>query len=182
MTFIRSGHFLMQGVSILLAMKRLLFLIVPVLALAFFLSGTLTAQDQATRIVFIDSQRVINAHPAGQAALELQQQAQEEITGLQNEIRAIVGNAQSIQALSPEQRATYETLTQSLQASQQRWQQDIEQAVAPALEAVNQAVAEIAQANGYTLVLDGTVAAASGLVVYAQEGLNITEQVIERIR
>jgi outer membrane protein len=172
----------MRGVSILLAMKRLLFLIAPVLVLAFFLSGTLTAQDQATRIVFIDSQRAINAHPAGQAALELQQQAQEEITGLQNDIRAIIGGAQSAQDLSPEQRANYETLTQSLQASQQRWQQDIEQAVAPALEAVNQAVAEVAQANGYAVVLDGVVAASSGLVVYAQEGLDITDQVLERIR
>lgn len=165
-------------------MKKLIAAGVFVSAVLLLVTGSLTAQDEPTRIVFVDGPRLITAHPAGQAANELQQQAQEEIRGLEEDIRATIGGAQSMQELTAEQRDRLDALQRTMQAAQERWQRDIQDAVQPALEAVNTAVREVAQENGYTLVLDGAVAGESGmaLVVYAKDGLDITEQVIERLR
>ncbi len=162
-------------------MKKTLILLLTVFALAFVASATLTAQDQPTKVVFIDSQRVIAAHPAGQQAAELQQQAQEEIDSLRADLDVLVAKLNSGQQLSTEERERFDALQRSLQAVQQQRAQEIATVSQPAIDAVNAAIEEVALENGYTIVLDGEIAQ-RGLVVYAQEGLDITEQVIERIR
>jgi outer membrane protein len=163
-------------------MKKLLPLAAFILVLVALPSRSLTAQDQATKIVFIDVPRILSAYPGGEAVAEMRQQAQEEITGLQAELQAVVGNARSLQELSPEQREAADTIRQTIEQANLRWQQEIEQAAQPVLDAVNQAVAEVAQANGYAIVFDGVVARNSGLVIYAADDLNVTEQVLERTR
>jgi Skp family chaperone for outer membrane proteins len=165
-------------------MKRTIVVFALVVAGALFAASTLTAQDQPTRIVFVDGPRLIAAHPAGQAASDLERQAQEDLMGIEESISALVGGARTLDELTPEQRDQLDLLQRTLQEARQRWRQDILATVEPALEAVNQAVREVAQENGYTLVLDGAVAGQSGLslVVYAQDGLDITERVIARIR
>lgn len=149
------------------------------LFVALFLSAF--AQAQST-IVFVDSQAAINAHPAGAEALTLQEQARTEIEGLQEQIQSIVGGAQSAQDLTAEQRSQLDTLQRSLESVQQRWATDIQAAAQPAVDAVNQAIAAVAQENGYTIVLNRAVAATSGLVAYADDSLDITDQVIARVQ
>ena len=162
-------------------MNKLLLYTVSGLTLILLLAGSLTAQNQATKIVFIDVPRVLSAYPGGQAVADMRRQAQEEVAGLQAELQAVIGSARSLQELSPEQRETADTLRQTLEQVNLRWQQEIEAAAQPVLDAVNQAVTEVAQANGYTIVMDGVLARDSGLVVYAPDELNITEQVLERL-
>ncbi len=52
-----------------------------------------------------------------------------------------------------------------------------------AIAAVNAAITAVATSQGYSMVLDGNIAGQNGigLVVYAAEGLDITDQVIENI-
>lgn len=164
-------------------MKRLsTHLTALLLSTLLLLSSAAFAQE--TTIVFVNAQAAINAHPAGQTASDLQAQAREEIDALGADLQALADKANSGQQLSPDEQERYQALRSSIDAVQQRYQQEISTAVQPAIEAVNQIIREVAQENGYTLVLDGTVAGERGLglVVYAQDGLDITDLVVERVR
>lgn len=162
-------------------MKRLTLTFVAVLAVLALGSLQLGAQEAPTRIVFVDAQAAINVHPAGQEAERLQQMARTEIEELRAEIDALAQQARAGQQLSPEQAERYSALVTTLEAVQQRYQQDIAASVGPAIEAVNEIIRQIAEENGYTIVMD-IAQASGGLVVYAQEGLDITEQVLETVR
>jgi Skp family chaperone for outer membrane proteins len=103
---------------------------------------------------------------------------------LQADLQAIVEKSNSGQQLSAEEQTRFQTLRSTLSSVQQRYAAEIAEAVKPALAAVDQVIREVAAENDYTLVLDRTVAGPTGinLVVYAKEGLDITPQIIERIR
>lgn len=147
-------------------------------------NSSLDAQTQGGRVVFIDAQRAIASHPAGQQLANLQSQAQNEIASLRTDLDPIVRKLQAGEQLTTQERELYDTLLRSLEAVQQRWRDEINNASTPAIEAVNNAIQEVADANGYSLVLDGNVAGQNGLglVVYASDDLDITDLVIERIR
>lgn len=162
-------------------MKRLTFYILVLLAAIGLGGATLTAQEAGTSIVFVDSQAAIAAHPAGEEADALRQQASEELGGLRTDLDAIAQRARAGEQLTPEEQERYNTLLRTLQQVDQRYRQQIEQVAAPAIEAVNNVIREVAQEQGYSIVLD-IGAASDGLVVYAQDGLNITPQVLERVR
>jgi Skp family chaperone for outer membrane proteins len=65
---------------------------------------------------------------------------------------------------------------------QSRYQADIAAAAEPAIEAVNDAIRDVAIEREYTIVMDIAAAAESGLVVYAVDGLDITDLVLSRLR
>ncbi len=163
--------------------KLLLGALAAVLATVVF-APQLHAQPQGTQIVFVDAQRAIAAHPAGTQLAALRDQAQQEIASLRTDLDPIITKLQSGQQLTAQERELYDTLVRSLEAVQQRWRDEISSASTPAIESVNTAIQQVADENGYTMVLDGNVAGQNGLglVVYAQENLDITDRVIERIR
>ena len=141
------------------------------------------AQDGVPSIVFVDAQAAINAHPAGQAATALQETAKTEVESLQTDLQALVDKANSGQQLTAEEQSRFQQLRDALVSVQQRYAEQINTTVQPALEAVNQIIEEIAEANGYDIVLDSVVAGqqGTGLVVFARDSLNITPQVLERV-
>lgn len=165
-------------------MKRLTLPIIAVVAILGVASTNLTAQAPETRIVFVNSQAAIAAHPAGEEAANLKSQAREEISGIQSSIQELAARARSGQQLSAGEQERYQALVATLQTVQQRWEADISAAAQPAVAVVDEAIRALAQENGYSIVLDAAVAGPQGtnLVVYAQEGLDITPQVIERIQ
>ena len=150
----------------------------------FWLSSNLTAQEEGTRIVYVNSREAIAARPESAQIGELQAQAETEIGDIQAQLQALIDKVNSGQDLTTQERETAATLEQTLRATQQRWQQDLAAAAEPAVAAVQAAIEAIAQENGYDIVLDGNVAGQSGinLIIYADDSLNITQQVIERIR
>jgi outer membrane protein len=153
-------------------------------AVLVFISTNLSAQEPQTRIVFIDSQAAIRAHPAGETSRQIEAQAQTEIQALQADLQALTAKVSSGQQLSADEQTRLQTLRSTLASVQQRYASEIAAAVEPALLAVNQVIQDIALENDYTLVLDRGVAGPDGvnLIVYAKEGLDITQQVIERVR
>ncbi|CAN5870353.1 hypothetical protein BH24DEI2_BH24DEI2_00850 [soil metagenome] len=159
--------------------------LVTVLTALALLSTFGFAQDAAAapKIVFVDTQAAINAHPAGQAATELQATAKTEVEALQSDLQTLLDKANSGQQLTADEQSRFQQLREALTSVQQRYAEQINTAVQPALEAVNKIIAEIAAENGYDMVLDSVVAGqqGTGLVVFAQETLNITPQVLERV-
>lgn len=164
-------------------MKRLTLITLCVAAILGVASTQLTAQAPETRIVFVNAQAAIAAHPAGEEAVRIQEQARQETGEIRQSIQELADRARAGQQLTPEEQERYQTLVTTLQAVQQRYAADFDRAAAPAIEAVNGTIAQLAEENGYSIVMDAVAAGREGtnLVVYAQPGLDITEQVIERL-
>ncbi|MEX2535430.1 MAG: OmpH family outer membrane protein [Trueperaceae bacterium] len=165
-------------------MKRLTLILVCVAVILGVASINLTAQAPDTRIVFVNSQAAIAAHPAGDEAIALEAQAREELSGIQSSIQELAERARAGEQLTAEDQERYQTLLATLQTVQQRYEAEIATAAEPAVTDVDQTIRALAQENGYSIVLDAVEAGPRGtnLVVYAQEGLDITELVIERIQ
>lgn len=163
-------------------MKRLTLALLAAAALTLVATTTIGAQDQATRLVFVDAQALIAAHPGGQAANALRAQATEEIGELRDQLDALQARARAGEQLSADEQERFNVLLTTLEAVQSRYQADLAAAAEPAIEAVNAAIRDVALELEYTVVMDIAAAAESGLVVYAADGLDITDVVMARLR
>jgi outer membrane protein len=162
-------------------MKRLTLLAAAVVLAMVPLASTLTAQDQPTKMVFVDSQALLAAHPAGQAASSLREQAQVEVDEIRAQLDVIQDRARGGAQLTNEETERFNILLATLETVQVRYQADSAAAAAPAIEAVNAAIEAVSLENGYTIVMDIGASADMGLVVYAAEGLDITDAVMARL-
>ena len=163
-------------------MKRLTLALLAAVALMVLASATIGAQDQPTRVVFVDAQALIAAHPGGQAANELRAQAATEIGELRDQLDSLQARARAGEALSADEQERFNILLTTLDAVQSRYQADISAAAEPAITAVNDAIRDVAVEREYTVVMDIGAAAENGLVVYAADGLDITDVVLARLR
>lgn len=162
-------------------MKRLTLLLVAAVAVALPLGANLGAQDAPTRLAFVDSQALIATHPAGQSANDLRTLATEEIGGLRDRLDALQAKARG-EGLSNEEAELYNVLIATYESVQARYAADIATAAQPAIDAVNEAIRAVAVEAGIAVVMDIDAAAESGLVVFAAEGLDLTEAVAARLR
>ena len=162
-------------------MKRLAFIVLVVVCSLVVTLLTPNAQKQTATIVFVDSQAAINAHPAGQAANDLQIQAREEINFIRADIEELNDRVIQGEVLPAADRERLQVLLATLDSVQLRYQADISVTAQPAIQEVNDVIRVLATENGYSIVLD-TLVAGNGLVVFAQDGLDITPLVLERIR
>lgn len=163
-------------------MKRFLFIISIITVLA--LSATLVAQQVANSIVFVDTQAAIAAHPAGAQAKQIEEQARGEVEALQAELKTLADKANAGTQLTADEQSRFQTLRTTILDVQQNYATQIGQTAEPALTAVDAAIKAIAEENGYLIVLDSGVAGQNGvnLVVYAAPQLDITQQVIDRVK
>lgn len=162
-------------------MKRLTLVLVAAVAIALSLGANLGAQDAPVRIAFVDSQALIASHPAGQAANELRALASEEIGGLRDRLDGLQAKARGA-GLSNEEAELFNVLIATYDSVQARYAADIAAAAQPAIAAVNAAIREVALENNVAVILDIEAAAESGMVVYAADGLDLTEAVAARVR
>lgn len=147
-----------------------------------FAASSLNAQSRPTKVVFIDSQTALMAHPSGAAVNALREQATAEINDLAASINALERRIVAGEQLSAEEVERYQTLQTSLNAVQNRYLDEIDTAAAPAVTAVNEIIAQLAQENGYTIVLDRETARESRLIVYSDGDLDITQLVLDRLQ
>lgn len=164
-------------------MKRMTLLTLFAAALlggSFLFNNTLNAQARPTKIVFVDSQVALRAHPQGAEVDRLAERQLEEIRPLAEDYNALVAKAQA-GVLTPEEEELIQTLAVTLDATTQRFEQERMEIGGPAIEAVNRIIQELSQENGYTVVMDLRVAAESSLVVYTDADVDITQLVIDRI-
>lgn len=134
-------------------------------------------------IAFVQTSQVLAAHPAGQAASQLTEQARAELQEIATTLQPLVAKANSGQQLTAEEQNTLELSQRTYQATQERYQQEIQNAAAPAETQINEIITRIAEENGYTLVLNRELAATSSLVVYGAASIpDITEEAIAAIQ
>ncbi len=140
------------------------------------LTASFALAQGASAIAFVDTQVLIAAHPAQAEIAALGADLDAELQELLAQRQALI-TKQAGGALSAEEEELLQALTVTIQTRQTTGLEQIRAAAAPAEDAANTIIREIAEQNGYDLVLD--IGAASGLVVYAAEGVpDITEQAV----
>ena len=161
-------------------MKRFLPTTILLSILSFFALSA-AQEQQPLSIAFVDAGAVLAAHPAGAQAQQLEEQARTELQEIQANVEPLLTRLNSGEELTAEERSTLDLSQRTYQETQTRYREEIQATIQPAEEAVDAIVAEIAEANGYTLILNRGVAQTSALVVYGPNVPDITEQVIERV-
>ena len=134
-------------------------------------------------IAFVQATRLLAAHPAGEEAANLTEQAQAELQQISQSVQPIIEKRNAGQQLTADEQDTLELSQRTYQETQQRYQQEIDAAAQPAEQAIDAIIQEVAQEQGYTLVMNFETARSSGLIVYADTAVvpDITQEVIDRI-
>ncbi|GEM86741.1 OmpH family outer membrane protein [Meiothermus granaticius] len=161
-------------------MKRSWFF-VPVLA-GLLLGGSLVAQNKAvpTKIGYIDAEKVVQAYPTYKNIKDIQTQAQNELKPLQDKLTPLQAKIQSGSATAKDQQ-DYQVMLKAYQEAAKKWQDKSQAALKPITEAIDKVISTVAQQQGFAMIFDKKVAASSGLVVYADESLDLTEAVIKAL-
>jgi outer membrane protein len=160
--------------------------------------GATQAGAQATtaapvKLAYIRSQDIFAQAP-GRADAESQfngfvQTARAEEKTMGDSINAMLGDyAKSESSLAPDVKTTRQQAIRDKQAQFQQRQQQLEQQVQqkqtelvqPILERINKIINDLRAENGYAMVFDAQ--ANGGSVVAADKNLDITDQVIARLR
>lgn len=151
--------------------------------LVFAVATSAVAQDAASgvlRLAFVDTQSLIRSHPANAEIERLGSALETELNELTGQREQLLNKRQA-EGLDAEEEELLQALTVTIQTRQETGVQEIRGAAAPAEQAANEVIREIALADGYSLVLD--IEAAGGLVVFASEDVpDITERAIELIQ
>ena len=139
------------------------------------------AATPAKKVGFVNVQAAVKAMPGSANYLKLVSKADADLKARQKTIQTLAAKANAtrksadITALNNAQKA--------LVTSQQAQAKSMAQSFAPLASKLNAAVAKVAKANGYSVVLDQRVAAQSGLVVYANTAAtDVTAAVIKAVK
>ncbi|MFN4070915.1 MAG: OmpH family outer membrane protein [Thermus caldifontis] len=162
-------------------MKRL-YLAAFLLALGALLTPMLAQnRNVATRVGFVDADALVQAHPDYKKVQDLQAQARKELAPLEEKLKPLEAKIRSGQATAKE-RQDYENLVKTYQDTVKKWQDRQAPVLKPLLDDVDKAIAKVAQAQGFAVVMSRQVAAQSGLVVYAAEDTDLTEAVKKELK
>lgn len=149
------------------------------------------AQTDDAQFAYIDSQRIIAETPGAQEARETIQQEmasfQQELDQLEAEIKTLMDEYDQKQVmLSPEAKRAEQQEILTKQQEYQRRAAELQQQAAqrqaelfqPIMQRINSVISDIRREEGYAMVFD----VAGGVLVAADPGLDITDQVIARLR
>jgi outer membrane protein len=170
--------------KVLLKGKTMLKKIIPVL-LAVALTAAFTlpnAQSKATKIGFVNAQKVLESHPDGKGIISQRKKAEDELKPIATQIQALQAKIQQNSATAAE-RQQYDVLAKSYQARAKQLQEKFDKLLAPITKDVDTAVGKVAKAQGYVVVMDRLIASQSGLVIYADpEGTDLTDDVAAEVK
>lgn len=152
--------------------------LVPLLALT---AAQPQAATPARKVGFVDVQAAVKAMPGSATYLSLVSKADAELKTKQKNIQTLATKAGATR--KPADITALNNAQKALLATQKAQQQGISKAFAPLATKLNAAVARVAKANGYSIVLDRRVAAQSGLVVYANTAAtDVTAAVVKAVK
>ncbi len=149
-----------------------------ILLMLLALSSVAFAQPKSTKLCFVQSQPILEAHSEGAKIVALKADAEKELKPILEQARALQAKAGSISAAERQQ---LDTLSKTIQATQRKWQDKIDKVLKPIEADIDKAIASTAKALGCNVVLDRLVARNSALVVYADDDLDITKDVIKTL-
>ncbi|GAA0522136.1 OmpH family outer membrane protein [Deinococcus depolymerans] len=136
------------------------------------------AQQSKNRVGILNVQTVVKAMPSAKAYLDLNARAASDLAAKQKSVQALAAKT-----ATAADRAALTKAQQAYAAARADYAKRIDEAFRPVGTKMNAAVAKVARANGYTVVLDERVAAQTSLIVYANEGAtNLNNAVIKELK
>ncbi|WP_034383797.1 OmpH family outer membrane protein [Deinococcus sp. YIM 77859] len=153
------------------------FLILPLALLA----TVPQAQQKTHRLGFVDVQQAVAALPGSSAYLNLSKKVDADLKARQQNIQTLAAKAASTRSAADRQ--ALQKAQQSFLSAQKGYQQRLSTEFKPLASRINAAVASVARANGYTVVMDRRVAAQTSLVVYANnQDTDLTAAVVKALK
>lgn len=140
------------------------------------------AQQSKTKIGIVNVQTVVAAMPGGGGFVTLSKKADTDITAQAQTVQALLAKARARGATAAD-KAAYTTAAKNYQTSAQNYQKQLAKLFDPLAVRVNTAVASVAKASGYSVVLDQRVARTNGLVIYANaQATDLTAAVTAKVK
>ena len=146
-------------------------------ALAVVAAGV-TRADAQQKIGFVNSSQIVAEAPEAATA---RQQLETEMQGYRTELDRLETELDSLQNVLERQgnSLSASARTERQQELQQTAAQREQEILGPVMQRIGGVIEEVRQAGGYSLILD---AAAGSVIVAADQELNVTQQVLARLR
>lgn len=138
------------------------------------------AQSAKNRVGLVDVQAAVKALPASKAYLDLSARVDADLKGKRQKIDALAARAAA--TASAADRKALMDAQQAYNSAQTGYQGRLATAFQPVSVKLNAAVAKVARANGYSVVMDRQVAAQTRLIVYANSTADLTAAVIKALK
>ena len=162
-------------------MKRLAWFI-PILLGVMIAATPLVAQNRPVlRVGFLDSERVVQAHPRYKEVQAVLDQANKELKPLTDQLTPLQQKIQAGTATAKEQQ-DFQTLRNAYQQASQKWAERRAKALEPITKEIDVQIDKFARAQGFGIILDRRVASSSGLVLYGDDSLDVTDEIINAIK
>ena len=162
-------------------MKRLAWFI-PILLGVMIAATPLVAQNRPVlRVGFLDSEKVIQAHPRYKEVQTVLDQANKELKPITDQLTPLQQKIQAGTATAKEQQ-DFQTLRNTYQQASQKWNERRAKALEPLTKEIDVQIDKFARTQGFGIILDRRVASASGLVLYGDDSLDVTDEIINAIK
>ncbi|GGM06273.1 OmpH family outer membrane protein [Deinococcus aerophilus] len=139
------------------------------------------AQSGKNRVGFVDVQAAVKALPDSKAYLDLSARVETDLKAKQQGLQTLAAKAAATGSAADRQALV--KAQQAYASAQSAYRDRVATAFQPVASKLNVAVAKVAKANGYSVVLDRQVAAQNNLVLYANDSAtNLTSAVIKALK
>ncbi|MDV6376154.1 OmpH family outer membrane protein [Deinococcus arenicola] len=139
------------------------------------------AQSAKNRMGLVDVQTAVKSLPASKAYLDLTARVDTDLTTRRTKISGLAARAASTGSAADRKALT--DAQQAYASLQSGYQGRIATAFQPLATKLNAAVAKVAKANGYSVVMDQRVAAQNRIVVYANPtATDLTAAVVKAMK
>lgn len=153
----------------------------PIAIVAAFGLGTLAphAQTAGTKIGFVNVDDLFAAHPADKDIKALQTKYQTDLSALDKQIKDIDAKGTAATAADKDNRAK---LVTTYNNTLKTYDDQMKAKAAPVEKSIDTALGNYAKANGFSVIMDRSVAQQSGLVIYADPTTDLTEAVKKNVK
>jgi outer membrane protein len=140
------------------------------------------AAQAAGKTGVVNVQTVVASIPGGEGFVALSKKSDADLQVQQKTIQALLSKARARGATAADKSA-YTTAAKAYQTTVQKYGKDLATLFAPLATRVNTAVASVAKASGYAVVLDQRSAREQGIVIYANaQATDMTAAVVAKVK
>lgn len=153
----------------------------PLAIAAAFGLGTLAPHAQTTpqKVGFVNVDQLFAAHPNDKDVKALQTKFQGDLGTLDKQIKDIDAKGTAATAADKDKRAQ---LVTTYNAQLKSYDDQMKAKAGPIETSVDAALSSYAKANGFSVIMDRSIAQQSGLVVYADTATDVTEAVKKNVK
>ncbi|WP_291429385.1 OmpH family outer membrane protein [Deinococcus sp.] len=156
-------------------------ILAPLALVAAYGLGTVAphAQTPAQKVGFVNVSKLLAAHPSDKDIQAIQKKADEELSALDKQVKAIDAKGAAASAAEKQNR---EALVTTIKSKADAYDKQLAPKIAEVEKAVDSAINTTAKSNGFSIIMDRDVAAKSGLVIYADSSTELTDAVAKAVK